>query len=224
MQVSAIVAEGAQLRPELMECFREVYRSGEINQPLVYELKDDRFLFVFDENDLSIPGKGDIYSGDYFRRFARWYERNRDDELRHVSSVAHWFHFSNVKATLPSSIVRLTDELASASNLPRDALDFTYASLDSLSRHVEQLGPDAASETMYDHLVGYVGEVIRVRTKGAWCIDASNPSEPFPYIAAERHAPIMPINVVWGQLNGIDPVDFRRAAAQEVRSARAKGL
>ena len=222
-QVRAIVAGGATLRPDLTECFREVYHSGKVNQPLVYELQGDRFLFVFAENDLSIPGKGDIYPGDYFRRFVRWRQRSRDDALWQVGSVAHWFHFSNLKATLPSSVARLTDELAKATNLSQDTLDFTYASLDSLSRYVDQLGGDAASQTMYDHLVAYIGEVIRLRTKGVWCVNASDPSTPYPYVAADLHAPIMPINVVWEQLDGLDPVDFRRAAADEVRSARAKG-
>lgn len=222
-QVSALVAEGAMVRRDLMECFRKVYHSGKINQPLVYELDGDRFLFVFDDNDLSIPGKGDIYPGDYFRRYARWSQRSRDDQLRHVSSVDHWFHFSSLKATLSSSIPRLTDELARTANLPRDALDLTYASLDPLSRQVELLGADAATQTIYDHLVAYVGEVIRLRTKGTWSADASDPSTPYPYVSANLHAPIMPINVVWAQLDDLDPVDLRRAAADEVRSARAKG-
>jgi hypothetical protein len=195
-----------------------------VNQPLVYELEGDRFLLVFDKSDVSLPGKGDIYSGNYFRRFARWAERNRDDPSRHMNSVAHWLQFSNLKATLPSSIARLTDELGRRPNLVPGTLDFTYASLDSLSRHVEQLGEGAAAKTIYDHLVAYVGEVIRQRTKGTWSIDTNNPFEPYPFVAANQHAALMPINVVWQQLDGLDPVDFRRAAADEVRSARARAL
>jgi hypothetical protein len=223
-QVSATVAEGATLRRDLMECFRQVYASGHIDQPLVYEMNGDRFLFVFDENGLTVPGKGDIYPGDYFRRFARWHQRTRDEPLRHVSSVAHWCHFSKLKASLPASISRLTEELARAANVPHEELDYTYASLDSVSRHVEQIGADVASQTIYDHLVAYVGEAIRVRTKGEWRVDSSEAPEPCPYVAAVGHAPIMPINAVWGQLDGLDPVDLRRAAADEVRHARAKSL
>ena len=73
-------------------------------------------------------------------------------------------------------------------------------------------------------LVAYVGEVVRLRTKGVWKIGDEDPSRPYPYVAADRHARIMPINVVWGQLAGPDVVDLRRASADEVRTAKASGV
>jgi hypothetical protein len=221
-QVSDLIARGAKLRADLMRSFETTYASGYVNRPLVYELDGDRFLFVFAETDVSLPGKGDIYPGDFFRRWAQWNERFRNDKLLHGSSVSHWYHFSKLRGRLVSHIAPLVTELSKTIGASV-TLDFTYASLDLVSRHVEEVGLDRACETLYDHLVAYVGEVVRRRTKGIWTIDEAS-SELYPYVVADRHAPIMPINVVWGELIGHERVDLRRAAANEVRSARARGL
>lgn len=223
-QVAELVATGATLREDLMRPFENTYASGYVSRPKVYELEGDRFLFVFDENDVSIPGKGDIYPGDYFRRFARWHDRVRQNALiGATSSVGHWRHYSKVGETLPSHIDDLLAELASAVHVAPEVLDFSYPSLDIVSRHVDSIGMDAAIETLYDHLVAYVGEVMRRRAEGSWRIDDRS-TEPFPYIEATQHGVIMPINVVWEQLDGLNEVDFRKAAANELRSARARAF
>lgn len=205
-----------------MRAFETTYASGAVDRPLVYELEGDRFLFVFDPNGMSLPGKGDIYPGDFFRRWAPWHARARDDELRHVSSVGHWFHFSKLQAAFVHRVDALVSELAVALGPAATALDFGYASLDPVSRHVDTIGIDAACESLYDPLVAYVGEVVRRRTHGEWRLADESSSEPHPYIAAAKHAPIMPINVVWGELTGYDPVELRKSAANEVRSAKAR--
>jgi hypothetical protein len=102
------------------------------------------------------------------------------------------------------------------------SLDHSYPSLDPLSRYVDAIGRDAAQERFYDHLVAYVGEVMRVRAKGSWQLDASTPDESYPYIAAAQHAPIMPINAVWSAFLELDGADLRGATTHEVRSARAR--
>lgn len=205
-----------------MRSFEDVYASGYVSRPKVYELVGDRFLFVFDENDISIPGKGDIYPGDYFRRFARWHEKVKRDTLMGItSSVGHWRHYSKVRETLPSHVNELLLELARVVNGGTGALDFSYPSLDLVSRHVESTGTEAAVEALYDHLVCYVGEVMRRRVNGAWRVDGET-TEGYPYVEAAEHARIMPVNVVWEQLDGLNPVDLRKAAANELRSARAR--
>lgn len=223
-QVKEIVTGGATMRTDLMKSFEETYASGIVNRPLVYELEGDRFLFVFDENGVSFPGKGDIYPGDFFRRFARWTERVRDTALGSMSSVSHWLRYSRWKDQLPTAVDRLVGEFKQVIDQGGEALDFSYASLDRASRHVETIGTEAASENLYDHLVVYVGEVIRRRTKGVWrVLDIDSSSGAYPYIAAPGHDVIMPINVVWDQLGSFEPVDLRKAVANEVRRARARG-
>jgi hypothetical protein len=101
------------------------------------------------------------------------------------------------------------------------ALEMSYAGLAAASAYVESIGFDRAEREVYDHLVAYVGEVIRVRTRGKWRIDRQQ-GEPYPYVAAPKHAVIMPINVVWSELGGLNPPDLRTEAANEVRRARAK--
>jgi hypothetical protein len=42
-----------------------------------------------------------------------------------------------------------------------------------------------------------------------------------PFVAAPKHAVIMPINVVLSELGGLNAADLRTGAANEVRRARA---
>jgi hypothetical protein len=103
-----------------------------------------------------------------------------------------------------------------------DDLDLSYQSLDIVSEYVEGIGVGRAQQELYDQLVAYVGEVLRLRIQGRWEVN-SNDQNPYPYLIGAKHAPVMPINVVWKQLSGLDPVDLRSAAANEVRRARTKG-
>ncbi|MEZ4223518.1 MAG: hypothetical protein R3B13_21400 [Polyangiaceae bacterium] len=132
--------------------------------------------------------------------------------------MSHWVHFSRLKAGLSPHVERLVKELAG--RLP-SGLDYSYASLDAVSAYVEAIGVDTAMVDLYDHLVAYVGEIIRRRTQGEWKLRHDG-ADVYPYIRAPRHAIIMPINVVWGEFCSIEPVAFRTAAANEVRSARAR--
>jgi hypothetical protein len=221
-QVAELIASGATFRGDLADRLAETYASGHRTQPAVYELSGDRFLYVFDPKEPSLGGKGDLYPGDYFRRFVRWVEKVRDD-ARHgrQSSVAHWDFYSRHKTRLVAAVDALLAQLASDLGLDPSALDRSYPSLDAVSRAVEGLGVERAQETLYDALVAYAGEVLRQRSGGEWRIDALDRC-PYPYVRSPARGVLMPINVVWSELSGLEPVDLREAVANEIRRATAK--
>ena len=222
--MSDLIASGAELRRDLTAALEWTYPNGYKNQPLVYELPGDRFLFVFDLKEPGLGGKGDVYLADQFRRLVRWTERVRDDDANaRGNSVAHWWWHSRSKHALVDSVGALVEELSSRMSLEREDLDRSYESLDRVSELVETIGVEGAQQELYDHLVAYVGEVLRARTRGRWEVETlQNP--PWPYVSADGHSRLMPINVVWSELSGLDLVNLRRATANEVRRARTKAI
>jgi hypothetical protein len=108
-QVQELIKSGAQPRPDLAAPLESALR-----QPLVYELVGDRYLMVFGVL-AGLAGKGDIYSGDDFRRFTRWCSKV-DEDARHgrQSSVSHWAYYSLLKDRLISNIEGGSDEDRSA--------------------------------------------------------------------------------------------------------------
>ena len=113
----------------------------------------------------------------------------------------------------------LVAQLRSAMSRTADDLDFSYKSLDVVSAYVEGIGVERAQRELYDHLVAYVGEVLRARIHGRWEIRGDYP-HPYPHLVGAKHDPTMPINVVWQELSGFAPVNLRTAAANEVRRKR----
>src|SRR5262249_365200 len=174
----------------------------------------------FDPADQRTGGKGDIYPADFFHRFVRWTARVSED-YRHgrASSVGHWAHYSARKQQLIGDVDTLIKQLrATMARTPND-LDLSYRSLDAVSEFVEGLGIERVQQELYDQLVAYVGEVLRSRLQGRWELNRNDP-QPYPYVVAAEHDPIMPISVVWEQLSGLEPVNLRTAAANEVRRTR----
>ena len=219
-QVQELIASGAKPRPDLAASFEQSFSTGYKQQPLVYELDGARYLFVFDPADPGMGGKGDIYAADAFHRFVRWTARVVQDHKRgRASSVDSWAYYSALKHRLIANIDSLIDQLRSTMARAPDDLDLSYASLDAVSEHVERIGVERAQQELYDELVAYVGESLRLRIQGRWELN-SHHRQPYPYLVAAKHDPVMPINVVWQQLSGLDPVNLRAAAASEVRRTR----
>src|SRR5437016_4203611 len=214
-QVQELISSGARPRPDLSAAFEST-----LLQPLVYELEGDRYLLVFGEQVSGLAGKGDIYSADDISRFARWTAKVEED-ARHgrQSSVQHWVYYSVLKDRLISEIDTLVAQLRSTISLRADGIDFSYKSLDVVSEYVEGVGVERAQQELYDHLVAYVGEVLRLRIQGRWEVRRAEPRV-YPYLVGVNHDPVMPINVVWGELSGYAPLDLRAAAANEVRRKR----
>jgi hypothetical protein len=223
-QVQELIASGARPRPDLAATFEQTFSTGYKEQPLVYELEGERYLFVFDPADQRTGGKGDIYPADFFHRFVRWTARVSED-YRHgrASSVGHWAYYSARKQQLIADVDTLIKQLrATMARTPND-LDLSYRSLDAVSEFVETLGIERAQQQLYDQLVAYVGEVLRSRLQGHWELNRNDP-QPYPYIVTAEHDPIMPISVVWEQLSGLEPVNLRAAAANEVRRTRKPAM
>ena len=218
-QVQALVEKEGQLHHEYTAFFQETYASGYIIRNLVYELPDDRFLYVFDPLDSSTPGKGDIYAKAYFLKWMQWVQRVRDDYANNRgSSVDHWRFYSHCQNTLIERLPALEDELARVLHIERQLLDKSYASLDLVSTACEALGPDTVFKQLYDHVVAYVGEIIRARVNGWWELNATHSGDNYPFISVGlEKVQYMPINVAWTAMHGMDPMDFRKEAANEVR-------
>ena len=191
--------------------------TGYKHQPQVYELSGDRFLFVFDPKGISLPGKGDIYSKESFLRSIRWHQKVREDyAYGRGNSVGHWIYYSKHKVRLVNKIAELINELVGCLNISPDQLDFSYKSLDILSRKAEDHGLEKVQVELYDNLVAYVGEVIRRRVKGDWAIREDYPGCEYPIIGVNEGV-LMPINVVWQEFYGSEPMNLRKEAANEVR-------
>lgn len=216
-QVQELIESEGRLHEEFTDFFEETYSTGYKNQPQVYELSGDRFLFVFDPKGISLPGKGDIYSREYFLREIRWHQKVRED-ISHGrgNSVNHWIYYSKHKVRLVNQIAELIDQLIECLNISPDQLDFSYKSLDTLSRKAEDHGLEKVQVELYDNLVAYVGEVIRRRVEGHWVIREDYPGCEYPIIGVNEGV-LMPINVVWQELDGLEPMNLRKEAANEVR-------
>ena len=213
-QVEALIASGAKARPDLTAVLDDV-----VLQSRVYELDGDHYLLVFGEHS-GLDGKGDIYAADDFHRFVRW-SAKVDEDARHgrQGSTSHWAYYSPLKDRLLSNIDTLIAQLRSTMSRTPDELDFSYKSLDLVSEYVEGIGVERAQHELYDHLVAYVGEVLRLRIHGHWDLRGDD-RRPYPYLVGAHHDPVMPINVVWRELSGYAPVNLRTEAANEVRRTR----
>ena len=217
-QVQELIESEGTLHEEFTDSFEEVYRTGYKSQHQVYELSGDRFLLVFDPKGISLPGKGDIYSKEDFLRKIRWRQRVKEDCANgRGSSVAHWRYYSKHKAQLVDQIDELINELAGRLNIAPDRLDFSYKSLDILSSKADDYGLEKVQTELCDNLVAYVGEVIRHRVEGRWVVREDYPGNEYPIIGVNEGV-LMPINVVWEEIDGHEPMmDLRKEAANEVR-------
>ncbi|NJL36990.1 MAG: hypothetical protein HC899_09595 [Leptolyngbyaceae cyanobacterium SM1_4_3] len=88
--------------------------------------------------------------------------------------------------------------------------------MDILSGKAEEYGLENVQAELYDNLVSYVGEVIRHRVKGHWIVLEERPNDEYPAISA-KGGTLMPINVVWQELFGLEPMNLRKETANEVR-------
>src|SRR6266581_1894874 len=126
-QVQELISSGARRRPDLSVSFEQTFSTGHKSRPLVYELEGDRYLFVFDEAESGLAGKGDIYPAGYFLRFVRWTVRVREDqEHGRGNSVDHWAYYSAFGHQLISNVGTLVEQLRSAISRPGLHLDCSY--------------------------------------------------------------------------------------------------
>ncbi|MFM2386765.1 MAG: hypothetical protein RL660_1522 [Bacteroidota bacterium] len=224
-QVAELIDMEGKLDTELTAKFKEVFASGYVKQDLVYEISNDRYLFVFDPTE-SGGGKGDIYSKDYLLKLIKWRERiDEDYKYGRASSIDNWRYYSKHKADIIHHIDELVQELGIKLQMSPTELDKSYKSLDLLSQRVEAYDIDKAREELYDNLVAYIGEVIRVKINGQWAINEEFAGGDYPYIdIGIKNVQYTSVNIVWENLTEINEVNFRKSAANEAwqSGARAK--
>lgn len=217
-QVQELIESEGKLHEEFTIFFEVTDSTGYKDQPLVYELPNDRFLFVFDPNELSTPGKGDIYPKEYFLKFVQQTQQIREDCANNRgNSVAHWYYYSRYKVELINHIDELIHELGEQLQINHQQLDLSYMSLDILSKKISAYGINQIQSNLYDNLVAYVGEILRQRKNGQWAINSDSIDIKYPYISAGVNGVMMPINVVWLEITDIEPMNLRKQTANEVR-------
>ena len=219
--VECEIDKGSTFRADLSRLFSEVSRCGDyIEKPKVYELGSGDFLYVFDENDISIAGKGDIYTPEIFHRIVKKYERYLADKDKPIGdSVAMWRYFTKVGNDVINKVEELTSDLADELNIKKQNLDFCYRSLDEINEKLVALEIEEIRERYYDHLLAYVGEVIRHRVGGKWKLNENFAGDDYPYIDIEiQMCQLMPLNVLVEEFTKIMDLDLRRATANEIRA------
>jgi hypothetical protein len=112
--------------------------------------------------------------------------------------------------------------LAEKLHLAPTQLDKSYKSLDLVSQACETLGLEHIFAQLYDAVVAYVGEVIRLRVQGKWAINTTHAGGPYPFISTGfENVQYMPLNVVYEALYALDRINFRKQVANEVRRRSA---
>jgi len=215
------ISNDSKFREDLSELFSKATSFGNhIEKPKVYELKSGNFLYVFDENDISIAGKGDIYAPEIFQRIIKKYKRHLADRDKPIgSSVTMWRYFSKIGNEVINKVEDLKSELANELNVEEQNLDFSYKSLDIINDKLVSLEIEEIREKYYDHLLAYTGEVIRRRLGGKWQLNEKFAGDNYPYIdiGIER-CQLMPLNVLVEEFTKIMELDLRKATANEIRA------
>ena len=218
-EVNNLIRTKGTLHEEFSKFFEETYASGHIKKDLVYELDDGSFLYVFDQKEDYIGGKGDIYPKEYFFRWVDWAKRVKKDYSNgRGSSVEHWHYYSTNKGQIINRVDELISDLVIELKIETQILDRSYKSLDIINKRAESYGAENLIKNLYDNLICYVGEVLKRRVKGEWklCNEAFGIN--FPYIdIGNSNVKYMPINVVWSEIGGLNEMNFRTATANEVR-------
>lgn len=216
-QVQELIKSEGRLHQEFTGILEETYLTGSKNQPQIYELSNDRFLLVFDPNGISIPGRGDIYSKEYFLRLVKWTQKIRTDSIDgRGSSLEHWRYYSQHKGQIIDITGELIDRLATSLDISRDLLNLSSKSLDILSIKAEDYGLEKVQSELYDNLVAYVGEVMRYKVKGDWMLKQDYPNCEYPAISINDKV-LMPINTVWQELQGLEQMNLRKGFSSEIR-------
>jgi len=65
----------------------------------------------------------------------------------------------------------------------------------------------------------YVGEIIIKRVGGHWQVNSTHYGGDYFYVTVENSSlHCMPINIVWQEIDGLNPCNLRKATADEIRT------
>ncbi|MGC1309280.1 MAG: hypothetical protein WA885_18825 [Phormidesmis sp.] len=219
-QAKALIELEGELDTALTAKFREE-RNGWVSEPKIYKLPENRYLYVFDEKDISLPGKGNIYTAEEMQRTIEW----REDVFMAIdrgggNSVEDWRYYSKLETQLIHHIEQLIKELSRTAEIKASRLDRSYKSLNLVSEYLIKIGYKRARGELFDHLVAYVGEVLRHRSEGKWHIINRTSGEPdYPCIIGPTGNGVMiPINAVWIALDAYGKCQLRQPTINEYRN------
>jgi hypothetical protein len=218
-EVQEILSKGATLHDEYTAQINSKTATGVEFNPKIYVLPDDTFLWVYD-GEFYPKGKGDIFTRLEIEDYFILEQRNIENKKIRMSNAGeNWHHYTKYGAKLIENIDKLVTDLFEKLDIPQNKLDFSYASLDLISDKLKPLGIEVTQKDYYDHLVAYIGEVIKRRIDGFWKINMTHSGGNYPYIAVEEadHFHYMPTNVVWYDMTPARFINLRKTTADEVR-------
>ena len=218
-QVSELIQKEGKFHKEYTKRLETRHATGFVTRDLIYELNNDLFLLVHDPEGHGIAGKGDIYKLENLLRLIEFKEKAEEDyKNNRASSVDNWHYFSRHKENLINHIEGLVKELAGELHIESAILNFSYESLDKISKGVNQYGISNAENQLYDNLVAYIGEVLIRRVNGKWNLYYPTYGNIYPFVdVGIKHLQYMPVNVVFENFLRVYPVDLRKSTANEVR-------
>jgi hypothetical protein len=219
IEVKEIIEEGAILNEEYSKEFYEKYWNGNEEINLVYDLPNGDFLFVFSSEGDSIKGKGNYYERESFLRMLRWRKKVFADYANgRGSSVDHWKSFTKQGAKLIENKELNLSLISEELKIEPNSLDYSYESLGLIDKQVNKYPYGDTWKVLYDCLVYYVGEIIKIRVGGTWKINESPMDYDFPSVTVTNSdLNYMPINIVWEQIDGLNDCNLRKATADEIR-------
>lgn len=214
-QVSQLITNGATLDEDVTRTLNEDF--SDVN---VYKNIDGNYLFVF--KDYGLKGKGDIWPKDYIEKLVSKikYEKTRPF-LKGLSNVGHWYHFSKAKENFSNKIFSEIDRLFKGLNLSSKDIDYSYESLDLISKQLNILGSEVVESEFYDGIVAYLGEILIRKIDGNWRFE-SNPGSELPIIpligTAHKWVWYDPITPIWTDLIDVTGFNLRKNLISEIRS------
>jgi hypothetical protein len=218
-EVPHILSKGATLHEDYTAQIKRKTVTGVEFNPKIYVLPDDTFLWVYD-GEFYPKGKGDFFTRQEIEEYFALRQKNIENKkIRKSNAGDNWHFYTKYGAELINNIDRLVKELSERLDISLKKLDFSYKSLDLLSEKLKPLGIEETQNSYYDHLVAYIGEVIKRRINGFWIINTTHAGGDYPYIAVEEvdHFHYMPTNVVWYDMTPARFINLRKTTADEVR-------
>lgn len=212
-EVKQLLAEGAVLNSNVTNHYREQSLSFD-----VYDLPDGNYLFLWKE--IGLKGKGDIWPKEYVNKEVEKIIKEKSrPHLKGLSNVEHWYYFSATKETFPENILKLVDDLFIKVNLPTSAQDFSYDSLDIISKKLNELGEDFVETNLYDNIVAYLGEILIRKINGKWGFYTPNDLRINPkIITSHKWVSCDPIAPIWYDLLDVTGFNLRKNLVSEIRS------
>jgi hypothetical protein len=218
-EVQEILTKGATLHQDYTVQIKSTTVTGVEFNPKIYVLPDDTFLWVFD-GEFYPKGKGEIFTRQEIEDYFILRERNKENrKIRKGNAGDNWHFYTKYGATLIENIDNLINDLADKLHIPKAQLDFSYNSLDIVSDKLKPLGIEETMKNYYDHVVAYIGEVIKRRVDGFWEVNTTHAGGDYLYIAVKEvvHLHYMPTNVFWSDMTPSTFINLRKTTADEVR-------